>query len=397
MISVIVPIYNIETYIGTCIESIIEQSYTDLEIILVDDGSKDESGKICDRYAEKDCRIRVFHKRNGGLVSARKMGLLAARGDYISYVDGDDWLDTDMYQRLLDMGNGADIIGFSAYEEYGDGQIRGIKRNTINEGSYSTAEERNRLYSCMMVNGNFYESGVLVYLWSKLIKRDILLKCQMGVPESITYAEDVACTYPCLLEAGTIYVSNEPLYHYRVRSDSMVRSEIEIERMTALFRLLGNCFMTHPRKKVLGYQLRCFMWHTMLLKGYAQIRSPMILFPFEKVKDGMRVAIYGAGMFGNVIWKYCKASSRLILAGWFDKRYEVYDRQGLCVSPVSQISEDRFDIMVIAILNIRLARQIKENLVQRGICKDKIDYISMEALDGMCLPDYMERILSGKD
>lgn len=394
MISVIVPIYNIEKYLEKCINSIINQSYTDLEIILVDDGSEDQSGRICDDYAEKDCRIRVIHKRNGGLVSARKAGLLTAKGDYISYVDGDDWLDTDTYKRLLDIGKGADVIAFSACEEYGDGQNRGIKRNTVKEGCYSTNEELSSLYSHMMVNGNFYESGVLVYLWAKLIKRDILLKCQMRVPESISYAEDVACTYPCLLEARSIYIFNEPFYHYRVRADSMVRAEIDMIGMTVLFRLLGECFTAHPMKKVLEDQLRYFIWQTMLLKGYKQIESSMALFPFEKVKNGMRVAVYGAGMFGKNVWRCCQDSDCLKEAGWFDNRHDLYRKQGWEVCPVCQISEENFDILVIAILNIRLAKQIRDNLIKQGICQNKIDYISTDALARVKLPVYMEDILS---
>ena len=101
LISVLVPVYNIERYIGLCLESIICQTYINLEVIVVDDGSTDRSGEICDLYAKKDSRIRVIHKQNGGLVSARKTAMKLAAGDYIGYVDGDDWIGEGFYSALL--------------------------------------------------------------------------------------------------------------------------------------------------------------------------------------------------------------------------------------------------------------------------------------------------------
>lgn len=98
MISIIVPVYNVEKYLERCIESIVNQTYKDIEIILVDDGSPDNCSVICDRYAEKDNRIKVIHKQNGGLINARKSGLEIAQGDYIGFVDSDDWIEPEMYE-----------------------------------------------------------------------------------------------------------------------------------------------------------------------------------------------------------------------------------------------------------------------------------------------------------
>ena len=101
MLSIIVPVYNVEKYIGKCIESIVNQTYKDLEIILVDDGSTDNSGKICDEWARKDKRIKVIHKKNGGLSDARNAGLDICTGDYIGFVDSDDYIELNMYEDLL--------------------------------------------------------------------------------------------------------------------------------------------------------------------------------------------------------------------------------------------------------------------------------------------------------
>ena len=102
LISVIVPVYNVAPYLRQCVDSILSQSYTHLEVLLIDDGSTDESGAICDEYAQQDSRVKVIHKPNGGLSSARNVGLSLASGEWISFVDSDDWLDTNIYQKCID-------------------------------------------------------------------------------------------------------------------------------------------------------------------------------------------------------------------------------------------------------------------------------------------------------
>lgn len=394
MVSVIVPVYNVAEFLPQCIDSICGQTYKELEIILIDDGSTDGSDRICDKYAGEDGRIHVIHKRNGGLVSARKAGLRVASGEYISYVDGDDWIDSGMYQKLLEINRTADIIAFAAFEEYGEGERRGLKRNTVKEGIYEDTRDRYQLYSRMMMNGNFYENGILTFLWAKLIRQEILIDCQMKVPDIVSYAEDAACVYPCLLKARSIYVSNEPLYHYRIRPNSMVKEEVRADKICALFKVLGASFSGHPMKGGLWQQLKYSMQHAMLLKAYPQIKSRMALFPFRKVKKGMKVAVYGAGIFGKTVWNYCEESEGLVAAGWFDQRHEYYAAQGLCVQPVGNIFGTDFHVVVIAIANVNLAGQIENEFAGMGISKDRIDRIHIEDIREMELPQYMEEILS---
>ena len=111
-ISVIIPVYNTEKYLRRCIDSVLAQTYQDFELLLIDDGSKDSSGAICDEYASQDTRVRVFHKENGGVSSARNLGLDHARGEWITFVDADDWMADDMLQQMLDTADaeGADVV-----------------------------------------------------------------------------------------------------------------------------------------------------------------------------------------------------------------------------------------------------------------------------------------------
>lgn len=198
LISVIVPIYRIDKYVGICIESILNQTYTNLEVILVDDGSPDRCPEICDLYASKDERIKVVHKQNGGLVSARKAGLQVSTGDYIGYVDGDDWIGPGFYQSLL----------HSIKESDSDIAIAGFSRdlfsstknmlNAIPSGVYECESLRN-IYRQMLSYGGFFCHGITTYLWNKLFKRSAIMEAQMAVDNQITVGEDAAVAYKAIL------------------------------------------------------------------------------------------------------------------------------------------------------------------------------------------------------
>ena len=165
LISIIVPIYMIDSYVGICIESIIKQTYKNIDIILVDDGSKDRCSEICDLYAGKDNRITVIHKKNGGLVSARKAGIRVAKGKYVTYVDGDDWIETDYIESLHKeaVENGADIVCagytrdlfFKSFKIYND----------TKQGFYSENSLK-KLYDNMISCDDFFHPGSPFLSWS---------------------------------------------------------------------------------------------------------------------------------------------------------------------------------------------------------------------------------------
>ena len=137
MISVIVPVYNTEKYLDRCIQSILAQTYTDFELLLIDDGSTDLSGEICDKYAEQDSRVKVFHKENGGVSSARNLGLDKANGDWVTFVDADDWVTTLYLNNLSDNTNSADfvvsIVGENDNISYQGSIIKKLEANLIGD------------------------------------------------------------------------------------------------------------------------------------------------------------------------------------------------------------------------------------------------------------------------
>ena len=223
MISIIVPIYNVAPYLRQCIESILGQTYQELEVLLIDDGSTDGCYEICEEYKRRDLRITVIHKENGGIVSARKAGLRAARGEYIAYVDGDDWIEPDMYAHMLEtlQQENVDLVMCGRYED--TGRTSKPVFHGIQAGCYRKPGMVQEIYPRMIAGRRFFEWGIFPNVWDKLFRRDCVYPYQMQVDDAVVMGEDAACTYPCLLHAKSLYILDECLYHYRQRAASMVK------------------------------------------------------------------------------------------------------------------------------------------------------------------------------
>jgi glycosyltransferase involved in cell wall biosynthesis len=221
-ISVIIPVYNVEPYIRKCLDSVVNQTYRNLEIICVNDGSTDGSGKICDEYAAKDSRIRVFHKGNDGVSSAKNIGLKNIAGKYVGFVDSDDWIEPDMYEVLHKSAQEKNVpISVVSYFKDTDAKSTLMTNKTrIPDGIIST--EDMLLYPLK----RDYYMGFCGYLWNKLFFADIFLNNNLNFNEKINYAEDVLLYTKAIL-AGKyigIYI-DKPLYHYYQRKDSISHSE----------------------------------------------------------------------------------------------------------------------------------------------------------------------------
>ena len=208
MVSIIVPIYNIEGYIRECIDSILAQTYPDFELILVDDGSPDNCGRICDEYAEKDVRIKVIHKENGGLTSARNAGLSVAKGDWIMHVDGDDWIESDMIESLIEAANAteADLV-FGDFMKYGP-----------NAGNKQLPS-----WNCDKIDSmSRYIAYVMTTIWGSIAKRSLYIDHSLKSPEGISYCEDFHLIVRLCHYAKKIANVHRPFYHYRYRPTSIM-------------------------------------------------------------------------------------------------------------------------------------------------------------------------------
>lgn len=243
MLSVIVPVYNVEKYLDKCILSILNQTVENLEIILVDDGSTDSSGALCDMWAQKDRRIKVFHKPNGGLMSAWKYGVRKAAGTYIGFVDSDDWIDANMYEQMLAVAaeTGTDLVCASFVREYEDGR-QSFAKNILEPGLYNRERILTDISPYLFISRKYHDRILYPNRWSKLFKRELLLPVLEDCDERVTIGEDLVVFFSYLQLAESLYVLDGfwP-YHYRINSASMIQSfssikyeKIDILRQTLL-------------------------------------------------------------------------------------------------------------------------------------------------------------------
>ena len=220
LVSVIVAVYNIEEYLPRCVDSILAQTYRNLEIILVDDGSKDQSGSICDSYAEKDRRIKVIHKKNGGLSDARNAGMDAATGEYIGFVDGDDWIEPDMYRAMY----------FACEKEKAQAAVcryKQITKSGIIDGSAGNSvslsrDEALEIYVCGDERYLIYNS-----VWSKLFARDLVEDMRFPVGKN---SEDIMFTTRAFCRMERLVYLDEAYYNYVLDREGSIMNEKAGER-----------------------------------------------------------------------------------------------------------------------------------------------------------------------
>ncbi len=224
MISIIVPIYKVEKFINKCVDSIIAQTFKEIEIILVDDGSPDNCPQIVEEYAGKYENVKAIHKENGGLIAARKSGVEIATGEYVCFVDGDDWLEPDMYANIADAieKHNPDCVITQFYYSYEERDE--VSEYKLSQELYTREDLEKEVFPTMLFNGTFYSFGIYPCCWTKVFKKEILEKHIYDVDDRIRMGEDIAFTYPCLIDCQSVAFIDKPLYHYRINPESMTKA-----------------------------------------------------------------------------------------------------------------------------------------------------------------------------
>lgn len=372
-ISVIVPIYNCAEYIRQCLNSIVMQTYSNLEIVLVDDGSTDGSGLICDEYASRDKRIKVIHKENGGLVSARKAGFDASHSKIIGFVDGDDWIEPNMYEKLICAMDDyeVDVAMCGRYEEYPD-TCKSIYHG-INEGKYSGNDLAEKVFPRMIVNDAFFEWGLFPSYWDKLFRKEILEEYIMTVDDRIVMGEDAAGVYPCISNANSIFILHECLYHYRQSSTSMVRiisgnPKKERERFRILYHSTLNQLNHNRWSFDFGEQWKKYLLFLMTPRAdelYDGIEKLDYLFPFTNIKKGSSIIIYGAGLWGTRLYWYLSRSEFCDVVAIVDKRYASLSNNGFEVISPDRIGGLSHDAVVVTASYAKVRKTIRDYLIDK--------------------------------
>ena len=232
LISVIVPVYNVEPYLHKCVDSILNQTYRNLEVILVDDGSPDGCPAICDEYAEKDERVKVIHKKNGGLSDARNAGMAVAKGEYLSFVDSDDMLSANAIEILLRFAHkeDADLVigGYNRFEN--------VFEESINEETSVQCRTPVEAMADMLKNG--------CASWARLYRRELHQSVPFPVGE---INEDEAIVLPLLEKCKTIAVTNAVVYHYRCRPESITTAVFNRKKMAWVKHCRNNLSFIRER------------------------------------------------------------------------------------------------------------------------------------------------------
>lgn len=216
--SVIVPVYNAKKYLTECTESILDQTFHDLELILVDDGSTDGSGELCDEIASGDSRVTVLHQRNAGVTKARKEGLLRADGEYVVFVDADDWLEKEFMReayRILQETD-SDMISVPLLHT---GGWPPKSFDPVWPGVYDKRAIEKEIYPKVLLGEDM--KNMIYTVIGKVVRKSVLLPIQMKLPDHLAVGEDTACSVGIYLACEHVYISEKAMYHYRVHGESV--------------------------------------------------------------------------------------------------------------------------------------------------------------------------------
>ena len=231
LVSVIVPVYNVESYVAKCIESIVNQTFKDLDIILIDDGSTDSSGSICDRYAEKDKRIKVIHKVNGGVSSARNAGLDIAVGEYIVFVDGDDYINSQMIETLYSVivENNSDLVMCNYIHVNENGEKVGISELRITQPQVISSD-----WMLERVSRGWTFGAII---WNKMYKSRLFNELRYP---SLNNGEDEFVSHHVMARAEKAVIIPDVLYYYTLRQGSLTKSEFSLSNVNSLYALIDR-------------------------------------------------------------------------------------------------------------------------------------------------------------
>lgn len=354
LISIVVPIYNLAPYLFQCIHSITNQTYKNLEIILVDDGSTDNALEICEFFRKSDSRIKIITQKNSGLVSARKSGVRMASGDYIFYIDGDDWIDTDCIDQYLKYIHEYDVdLVIGNYKRELLGKFKTIK-NHITPGKYTQAEIEKHLIQKIIWDEQITNHGIKTYSWGKLFKANLVKKFQETVPNEIMVGEDAALLYPIIFNSKSIYITNINAYNYRQRSNSILKSinfntDNEIKKIAIAFQYLASALPEDTKKQLQKYFQSICIIRAGGFIGNNDIYKNLLI--FGSIKEKSIISIYNSGSFGQHTYRQIQNNTDYKIKDWFDIDHHENNLTKMSIKPPEFINTCDFDYLLIPSFN----------------------------------------------
>lgn len=326
-IGVVIPLYNTDKYLKQCIESVINQTYKNIEIALVDDGSTDDSGKICDEYAKKDDRIKVIHQNNNGKLAARYNGAKILDCDYLTFVDSDDFIALNTYETFTEqMEQDIDVISWQIIR-YHNEMNQHISQHNFPCKFYNREQYNVEIlpYIIWIFEKNNY--GIDPAVWNKLIKKDLALESLKSAQViNITYGDDLAIIYPLMTKIQSLYLSEKNLYYHRQRVLGEIppyfKDKDFFKKLYILYDYLLNCFEYNSN---FISQLDAFYANSINLRNnyFSNVynKKNTYLFPFNEIPSKQNIIIYGAGFVGNIYYNQISSLNYANKILWVDKNY----------------------------------------------------------------------------
>lgn len=392
MLSIIVPMYNAQDTISECIDSILDQKFKEYELILVDDGSTDDTLKICKTYAEKDQRIIIVPlEKNMGLINARKTGVEIAKAEYIGFVDSDDWIERDMYSNLINIQEkfDCDLISSGIYRDYIEEKYTSELVDNFQEGMYSNIPRD--IYGTMLYDDKNKTFGIFCTLVNKLYRKNILQDVYKDIDTRVFYGEDCLTLFSYIMKISSLYILKKSYYHYNIRNTSMCASADERLNTNTYYLYKGlekefinkkeykYILLRQLKKYILGIEL-----HTLdKLYNISAFSLGTYKYSYENLKN-KKVVIYGAGNSSESLYNYLTKECKCDITGWVDKYPEGKDMKVMHeILAVNSILNIQYDYIVIAVLKKELADSIRKELIElynidsKKILWNKVEYVNL--------------------
>lgn len=378
-ISIIIPVYNVKEYLAQCIDSVLNQSYENIEVLIVDDGSTDGSSQLCDMYGERDSRVKVLRQENKGVVAARNLGIENASGKYIGFIDADDWIDKEMYAVLISEIGECDVVstGYKKYYFENENEVQYF--DAIPEGRYEGRDKMEFIWSNMICYMGTERKGVYSYLWNKLFRRDIILRFYKNLNTKIRYSEDAAFLYNFLLNANSVAVVHKAFYHHRIRHGSAVYSydKYFLSNVNEFYVSVEELFSKHYLKENLISQLekktiQLLNEGIQYKMGFSEGLNFKYVLPFQEELVNKTVILYGAGRVGVEYYKQLKKIPNCKIIHWVDKNYKNIKQHNINVESIEIVKDAEFDYLLIAIEKEVVVRTVKEELEKYNVKKNQI-------------------------
>lgn len=396
--SIIVPVYNVENYLQRCIDSICKQTYSCLEIILIDDGSPDQCGNICDKNSLLDDRILVIHKENGGLSSARNAGLDIASGKYIAFVDADDTI----HPRFIEI-----LVGLCEQYECDIAQC-----DFLTVANESLKLPLNSQQPLIFYSGKQAVSEMCIgrddvkfsVAWNKIYKKTLFK--EIRYPLGMIH-EDEFVSYQIIWKAKKMVITNQYLYYYLQRTGSIMGSKYSVKRLDGLIayrerldflkqKKLEKEYVAMLRKYISLIERNCILLkrnvehcediYRKLSKEKEKLIEQLPLVPMREEEQicvkweinkcpypkGAKIVLYGAGKYGNVYYHWIQDNHCGNIVGWVDNSWNAIEQMEYAVGPLDLLLRLTYDYVLITIKSKSVQKEVIQNLKSWGISKRKI-------------------------